>query len=249
MFAQADAGVAACDTKHQAATMAGPLVLVVDDELPMQKLLSIVLGANGLRTEEATSGAEALVRAASYNPDLVLLDLGLPDSDGIDVTRRLRAWMTAPILVLSARGREQDKVAVLDAGANDYLTKPFSNAELLARIRVWLRQTARATPDRDESTIEVGDFRIDLAQRVAGREVHLTPIEYKLLAALLRNAWRIMTHRQLLETTWGPGPRPGSGTQYLRVYMGRLRRKLEPDAAPPRYLLTEPGVGYRLRGA
>jgi two-component system KDP operon response regulator KdpE len=252
MFAPADAGVAACDTKHHAATMAGPLVLVVDDEPPMRKLLRVVLGANGLRTEEATSGAEALVRAASYNPDLVLLDLGLPDSDGIDVTRRLRAWMAAPILVLSARGREQDKVAVLDAGANDYLTKPFSNAELLARIRVWLRQTARAAPDRDESTIEVGDFRIDLAQRlvcVAGREVHLTPIEYKLLTTLMRNAGRIMTHRQLLETTWGPGPRPGSGTQYLRVYMGRLRRKLEPDAAPPRYLLTEPGVGYRLRGA
>jgi two-component system KDP operon response regulator KdpE len=227
-----------------------PLVLVVDDELPMQGLLRIVLRSGGLRTLEATCAAEAIERAAACNPDLVLLDLGLPDSDGIDVTRRLREWMAAPIIVISARGREQDKVAVLDAGANDYLIKPFANAELLARIRVWLRQTARVAAGGRESIIEVGDLRLDLARRlvcVAEREVHLTPIEYTLFTTLMRNAGCVMTHRQLLETTWG---RPYTNkTQYLRVYMAQLRRKLEPDTALPRYLLTEPGVGYRIRAA
>ncbi len=227
---------------------AKPVVLVVDDDAPMQKLLRIVLTEGGLRPIEATTAADALAQAAGHNPELVLLDLGLPDCDGIDVTRRLREWMAAPILVISARGREQDKIAVLDAGANDYLTKPFANGELLARIRVWLRQTARVAPNRNDSVIEVGKLRIDLARRlvtVDGREVHLTPIEYKLFATLMRNPGRVMTHKQLLEATWGP--RCGSETQYLRVYMGQLRRKLEPGATLPHYLLTEPGIGYRLR--
>ena len=167
----------------------------------------------------------------------------------IDVTRRLREWMTAPILVISARGREQDKVAVLDAGANDYLTKPLSHGEMLARIRVWLRQTARGVANDSESVIDVGDLRVDLGKRVvsaAGRELHLTPIEYKLLLTLVRQRDRVLTHRQLLEAVWGP--RCARKTQYLRVYMGHLRKKLEQDPARPRYLLTEPGVGYQIRG-
>jgi two-component system KDP operon response regulator KdpE len=228
---------------------AGPLVLVVDDEGPTQTLLRIVLNSSGFRTVEAHSGAEALERAAAYNPDLVLLDLGLPDSDGLDVTRGLREWMIAPILVISARGREQDKVAVLDAGANDYLTKPLSNGELLARIRVWLRQIARDAANDGESVIDVGDLRVDLGRRVvsaAGRELHLTPIEYKLLVTLVHHRERVLTHRQLLEAVWGP--RFARQTQYVRVYMGHLRKKLEQDPAHPRYLLTEPGVGYRVRG-
>ena len=241
------AAAAATPTLVEAA--AGPLVLVVDDEGPTQTLLRIVLNSSGFRTVEAHSGAEALECAAAYNPDLVLLDLGLPDSDGLDVTRGLREWMIAPILVISARGREQDKVGVLDAGANDYLTKPLSNGELLARIRVWLRQIARDAANDGESVIDVGDLRVDLGRRVvsaAGRELHLTPIEYKLLVTLVHHRERVLTHRQLLEAVWGP--RFARQTQYVRVYMGHLRKKLEQDPAHPRYLLTEPGVGYRVRG-
>jgi two-component system KDP operon response regulator KdpE len=248
MFAQADMGPPL--EANRESTPPAPLVLVVDDERAMQKLLHVVLTAHGLRTVEALSGSEALERAATYNPDLVLLDLGLPDADGVDVAKRLREWMAAPIVVVSARGHEQDKVAVLDAGGNDYLTKPFANSELLARIRVWLRQTARVAANSSETVVEVGELRVDLGRRivtVAGREVHLTPIEYKLFATLMRHSGRVMTHRQLLELAWGRNY--GNETQYLRVYMGRLRRKLEHDAAVPRYLLTEPGVGYRLRDA
>jgi two-component system KDP operon response regulator KdpE len=221
------------------------MVLVVEDEPSMQELLRIVLRGSGFGTLEATSGAEALAVAASDNPDLVLLDLGLPDSDGIEVTRRLREWMAAPILVISARWKEHDKVTVLDAGADDYLTKPFANTELLARMRVWLRQTARAAPP--QAIIAVGNLRIDLDRRLvwaAGREVHLTPIEYALFATLMRNAGRIVTYGQLLETTWGP--QCATKIHYLRVYMAQLRRKLEPEGGLSRYLLTEPGVGYRL---
>jgi two-component system, OmpR family, KDP operon response regulator KdpE len=244
MIAQADATVAA-DNTRQGAAVAGPLVLVVDDDAATQTMLRIVLNVNGLRTMAARSGAEALERAAAVNPDLVLLDLGLPDSNGLEVTRRLREWMFAPILVISARGQERDKVSLLDAGANDYLTKPIASGELLARIRVWIRRTAADTPEG--AVIEVGDLRVDLGRRLvtkAGRELHLTPIEYKLFVTLMRNRGRVMTHRQLLEATWGRGYT--NQTQYLRVYMGQLRRKLEQDTARPRYLLTEPGVGYRV---
>ncbi len=224
-------------------------MLVVEDELRMQRLLHAMLSTTGLRTDVVTLGAEAIERAANGNQDLILLDLGLPDYDGIELIRRLRAHMTAPIIVVSGRGHEQDGVAVLDAGANDYLMKPFSHAELLARIRVWLRQTPRAVPGRDEWII-VGDLRLDLSQRlvdVGGREVHLTPTEYKLFETLMRNAGRVLTYRRLLEATWGPSH--GLETQHLRVYIRFLRRKLEPDAARPRYLFTEHGVGYRLRAA
>ncbi len=243
-------GSATAPREGERATTAntGPLVLVVDDEAPIQKMLRIVLRGNGFRTVEATSAAEALAHAATYNPDLVLLDLGLPDSDGLDVARRLREWATVPILVISARGSEQEKVGVFDAGANDYLTKPFTTGELLARIRVWLRQMARVTPDGDESVVEVGELRIDFARRlafVAGREVHLTVTEYKLFAALMRHEGCVMTSKELLTTVWGP--HHPKDTQYLRVYMGRLRKLFERDPARPRYLMTETGVGYRLR--
>jgi two-component system KDP operon response regulator KdpE len=229
--------------------IAGPLLLVVEDDPRMQKMLQIVLGSHGLRTEHVRSGREAVVAAASYHPDLVLLDPELPDSDGVDVIRRLRDWMTAPILVVSGRDLEKEKVAALDAGANDYLTKPFGTEELLARIRVWIRELARVASDRAESTIDIGDLHIDLQRRlvsVAGRSVHLTPLEYKLFATLMRNPERVMSHGELLAAAWGPGHR--TDTQYLRVYMGRLREKVESGAAR-HYFLTEPRVGYRLHAA
>ncbi len=229
-------------------TTAGALVLVVEDEHPMRRFLQSVLGDHGFRTVLATHGAEALSQASAYNPDFVLLDLGLPDIDGIEVTKRLREWLAAPIVVISARGQEGDKISALDVGANDYVTKPFATGELLARMRVWMRQAARGDRDAGEPTIELGDLRIDLAKRhvtVAGRMVHLTPTEYKLFGLLMRNAGRVMTHRQLLEATWGPSY--ANETQYVRVYMGQLRQKLEENPARPRYLVTEPGVGYRIR--
>jgi two-component system KDP operon response regulator KdpE len=249
-FPAAPSDTSICPAKAQSTTAAapGPLVLIVDDESQMRRMLRIVLVASGFRTVDATSGTEALAQAWNYNPDLVLLDLGLPDVDGLEVTRRLREWMTAPILVISARGQEQDKVELLDIGANDYVTKPFATGELLARVRVWLREITRVGNDGVESYIDVGDFRIDLARRlvfVAGREVHLTATEYKLFATLMRNAGRVMGHRQLLEATWGPAY--ANETHYLRVYMRNLRQKLGDSASRPRYLVTESGIGYRLR--
>ncbi|MBV9945273.1 MAG: winged helix-turn-helix domain-containing protein, partial [Myxococcales bacterium] len=188
-----------------------------------------------------------LAIASTHHPDVVLLDLGLPDLDGVEVTRRLREWATTPILILSARGQDQDKVAALDAGADDYLTKPFSVPELLARIRVAARHAAERG-DKKEPVFAAGDLRIDLANRtvtLAGSEVRLTPIEHKLLAALARKAGRVLTYQQLLKEVWGP--RYLTHKQYLHVYMGHLRSKLERDPGKPRFLLTEPGVGYRLK--
>ena len=225
-----------------------PLLLIVEDDTQMRKFLRASLSSHGYRLVEATNGAEGLSQAASYNPDLILLDLGLPDIDGLEVTKRLREWATAPIIVISARGQEDDKINALDAGADDYLTKPFGTGELMARIRVALRHAARAGQERTEPVLKVGDLSVDLDKRtvfVAGAEVHLTPIEYKLLAVLLKNAGKVLTHRQLLKDVWGPGY--ANNTQYLRVYMVQLRHKLEADAARPRYLVTEPGVGYRLK--
>lgn len=226
-----------------------PLLLVVEDDVQMRKFLRASLSSHGYRLVEATSGEEATTQAAAYNPDLVLLDLGLPDIDGLEVTQRLREWATAPIIVISARGQEDDKIKALDSGADDYLTKPFGTGELLARIRVALRHAARVGQERSEPVLTVGELSVDLDKRTvhrAGVEVHLTPIEYKLLATLLKNAGKVMTHRQLLKEVWGPGNT--NNTQYLRVYMVQLRHKLETDAARPRYLVTEPGVGYRLKG-
>jgi len=225
-----------------------PLLLVVEDDTQMRKFLRASLSSHGYRLVEAVNGSEGLTQAASYNPDLILLDLGLPDMDGLLVTKRLREWASAPIIVISARGQEDDKINALDAGADDYLTKPFGTGELLARIRVALRHSARSRQERSEPILTVGELSIDLDKRtvhVAGREVHLTPIEYKLLATLLKNAGKVLTHRQLLKEVWGPGY--ANNTQYLRVYMVQLRHKLEVDAARPRYLVTEPGVGYRLK--
>jgi two-component system KDP operon response regulator KdpE len=227
----------------------GPLVLVVEDEPQMLRFLRASLASHGYALAEAGTAAEAVALATSRGPELVLLDLGLPDEDGVVLTRRLREWSRVPIIVISARGREADKVAVLDAGADDYLTKPFGVSELLARMRVALRhvQQAAGTP---APVIEIGPLRIDLARRevkLDGTEVHLTPIEYRLLTLLARNAGRVLTHTQILKEVWGPGH--ASETHYLRVYMAQLRRKIEVEPARPRLLQTEPGVGYRLREA
>ena len=223
-----------------------PRILVIDDEAPIRKFLRISLESAGFAPAEAESAEQGLREAATSPPDAVILDLGLPDADGLDVIRRLREWTTVPIIVLSARGRESDKIAALDGGADDYLTKPFGAGELLARLRVALRHAARTTASA-EPVFAVGAMRVDLAARrvvVGDREVHLTPTEYRLLATLIRNAGKVVTHRQLLKEVWGPGS--VEENQYLRVYLGQLRRKIELDPTRPSYLLTEPGVGYRL---
>lgn len=230
-------------------TTPGPLVLVVEDDAHMRRFLRASLTAHGYRLVETTTGKDALAQATAYNPDLVLLDLGLPDMDGLVVTRNLREWSAVPIIVISARGQEQDKIDALDGGADDYLTKPFGTGELLARLRVALRHAERVGRE-PEPAITVGDLRIDLAKREVfsgDAEVHLTPLEYKLFAILMKHAGKVLTHRQLLKEVWGPTY--VDQTQYLRVYMVQLRHKLERDPARPRYLVTEPGVGYRLRAS
>jgi len=230
------------------ATVPERLVLLVEDEPQMRRFLRAALVGHGYRLAEAETGSAALTEAATRNPEVVLLDLGLPDMDGIEVTRRLREWSQIPIIVISARGQEKDKVTALDAGADDYLTKPFGVDELLARMRVARRHHEALAGGDEEAVFTRGEIRVDLARRqvfVGGEEKHLTPTEYRLLAALVRNAGKVLTHRHLLKEAWGPAY--ASETQYLRVYMGQLRHKLEPDPARPRYLVTEPGVGYRLR--
>jgi len=227
---------------------AGPLVALIEDEPQMRRFLRAALAPRGFRLLEASSAAEGELAVASHNPELVLLDLGLPDRDGIELARRLRAFTQVPILVLSARGREADKVEALDAGADDYLTKPFGVPELLARMRVALRHAARAAGEPAEQVLEIGAVRVDFARRevaLSGREVRLTPIEWKLLALFARNAGKLVTHRQILREVWGPGA--GHQTHTVRVHMAALRRKLEADPARPRLLVTEPAVGYRLR--
>jgi two-component system KDP operon response regulator KdpE len=223
-----------------------PLVLVIDDEPQMRRFLRVSLANGGYRVIEASTGSEGLLHATDKNPSIILLDLELPDQDGLNVAASLREWSKAPIIVLSARGREEDKVTALDQGADDYLTKPFGVSELLARIRVALRH--RTPPDAGSPEFSVGELRVDLSRRqvfVRGADVHLTPIEYKLLALLIKNAGRVVTHRQLLRDVWGPSY--VEHTQYLRVYMGQLRHKLEENPNRPRFLITEPGVGYRLK--
>jgi two-component system KDP operon response regulator KdpE len=225
-----------------------PLVLVVEDDRRMRKYLQTTLRDHHFRVVEASTGAEALTQAASHNPDMVILDLVLPDLDGVHVTARLREWTAVPILVLSAHDQERDKVTVLDAGANDFLTKPFATGELLARMRVWLRHMQRAEPDSLRSILDIGALRIDFEKRLAfvsGAEVRLTPTQYKLLTVMMRNAGKVMTHEQILFQVWGPAYT--KETQYLRVYINKLRQKLEKDPARPRYFVTEPGIGYRLR--
>jgi two-component system KDP operon response regulator KdpE len=223
-----------------------PLLMLIEDELPIRRFLRSSLTAEGYRLEEAETGEKALKMAARQPPDLVLLDLGLPDLDGQDVLRRLREWLHAPIIVLSARDQEKQKVAALDGGADDYLTKPFSAAELLARIRVALRHSARVAGEPESATFESGDLKVDLAARrvvANGREVHLTPLEFKLLATLVQHAGKVLTHHFLLKEVWGPLQQE---PHHLRVFMASLRRKVEVDPAQPRHLQTEQGVGYRL---
>lgn len=223
----------------------GTVVLLIEDEVPTRRFLRAALAADAYTLVEAGTAREGLAQAASRNPDLILLDLGLPDADGIEVTRQLREWSRRPIIVLSARGQERDKVDALDAGADDYLTKPFSVPELLARMRVALRHASGG--EGEDAEFRTGTLTIDRARRVVrvrGVEVHLTPTEYRLLLTLAGHAGRVLTHRQLLHEVWGPG-RVGQD-HYLRVYMAQLRAKLELDPARPEYLRTEPGVGYRL---
>jgi two-component system KDP operon response regulator KdpE len=225
-----------------------PTVLVVEDEEQMRKFVRISLTANGYRVIEAKTGSEGLAQAVAHTPELVLLDLGLPDMDGIQVVRKLREWNTEPIIIISARGQEESKVEALDTGADDYLTKPFGSAELLARLRVALRHAARAR-DVPSTVVAIGeDIRVDLARRLVflkDEEVHLTQTQYKLLVVLVKHAGMVMTHRHLLEQVWGPGH--AQQMQYLRVYMTQLRHKLEKDPAQPRHFVTETGVGYRLK--
>jgi two-component system KDP operon response regulator KdpE len=225
---------------------ANPVILLIEDERQMRRFLRVSLSANGYELVEAETAEAGMTLAASHNPELVLLDLGLPDVDGLEVTQRLREWTHVPIIVISARGQEEDKIKALDAGADDYLTKPFGVGELLARIRVALRRASAA--DDGEAVFTLGDLKVDLGRRqvlMADKEVHLTPIEYKLLALLVKHAGRVLTHRQILREVWGP--HHSEQTQYLRVYMGQLRHKLEANPSRPQYLVTEPGVGYRLR--
>jgi two-component system KDP operon response regulator KdpE len=227
---------------------AGPLILVIEDEMPIRRFLRATLTNRGYHLIEAATAKEGIEKVATQQPDLVILDLGLPDLDGLEVTRQLREWTTLPIIVLTARGQEQDKVTALDAGADDYLTKPFGVNELLARIRVALRHVGRSGENPEEAIFTVGQLRVDLARRqvfLDGQEVHLTPIEYKLLASLVRYAGKVVTHRQLLREVWGPGYEDESN--YLRVHMVQLRHKLEADPTRPRYIVTELGIGYRLR--
>ncbi|MHB0875778.1 MAG: response regulator [Anaerolineae bacterium] len=221
-----------------------PVVLVVDDELQVRRFLRTSLGASGYAVHESTTGQEALAQAALLRPDVVILDLGLPDMDGLEVLRRLREWTQVPVIVLSVRSSDEDKIALLDAGADDYLTKPFSTGELLARLRVLQRHTV---PAGAEPVFHSGRLTVDLPRRtvqVEGRPVKLTATEYSLLRLMVQHAGRVLTHRQILREVWGP--QYEEETQYLRVYVAQLRRKLEANPANPELILTEPGVGYRL---
>lgn len=222
-------------------------ILLIEDETQIRRFLRMTLEAEGISVAEAASGEQGLLAAQQRRPDLVILDLGLPDLDGMDVIGRLRAFSAMPILVLSARSAEAQKVRALDAGADDYLTKPFGNSELMARIRVHLRKRA-SLPEAGALPFAFGDICIDFEQRQvsrAGQPVHLTPIEFKLLEAMVQNAGKVLTHTYLLRAVWGTGH--AERAHYLRIYMGHLRQKLEHDPARPAHIVTETGVGYRLR--
>jgi two-component system KDP operon response regulator KdpE len=224
-----------------------PAVLVIEDEPQIRRFIRATLVNQHYRVHEATTAAEGLIEAGTRQPDIVIVDLGLPDLDGLEVITRLREWSQVPIIVVSARGQERDKVAALDAGADDYLSKPFGVGELLARMRVALRHAGQTAGEGVTSLFTHAGLEVDLLRRVVrveGQEVHLTPIEYRLLTTLVKHAGRVLTRRQLLTEVWG-APYEDRG-HYLHVYMGHLRRKIEVNPAQPRHLLTEPGVGYRL---
>jgi two-component system, OmpR family, KDP operon response regulator KdpE len=226
--------------------MANTLVLVVDDEVSIRRFLKVTLTAQGYRVTEAATGQAALSLAATQKPDIIILDLGLPDIDGVKVTRSLREWAATPIIILSVRSSEADKIAALDAGADDYLTKPFSVGELMARIRASLR---RAAGPPSEPIFAVGDLRIDLGLRtitLSGKDIQLTPTEYELLRVLVSNAGKVLTHHFLLREVWGSGYE--EEFHMLHVNVSNLRHKIEPEPARPRFIITEPGVGYRFKG-
>jgi len=223
----------------------GPNILVIDDERAIRRFLQTSLTAHGCTVFEAANGREGLEAVVAKRPDLVILDLGLPDMDGIDIIRQLREWSQIPIVILSVREREADMIAALDAGADDYLTKPFSMGELIARLRATLR---RAVKSSEEPVFTTGELTVDMVGRVvtvAGEETQLTPTEYDLLKLLVLNAGKVLTHQQILRQVWGPGY--AGDLHLLRVNISNLRRKIEPDTSRPHYLVTEPGVGYRLR--
>ena len=225
----------------------GARILVIDDENEIRRMLQVGLSAHEYTLGEATSGKEGLNQVLIFHPDLVILDLGLPDMDGLDVLRRLREWSQVPVIVLTVRDREGDKVSALDGGADDYVTKPFNMGELLARIRVAMRHAARS---EDEPVLVFDDLTLDLSRRIVllkQQEIKLTPTEYEILKYLALHAGRVVTHGQLLRAVWGPNYQ--EHTQYLRVYIGQLRRKIEADQARPRFITTEPGVGYRFISA
>ncbi len=229
----------------EAAAQPTSAVLVIDDEPQIRRLLRVTLEANGYRVLDAATGQDGIVQAAQWRPDVILLDLGLPDLDGLSVLKRLREWSHVPVIALTVRDREADKVAALDNGADDYVTKPFSTGELLARMRVALRH---AQPAPEAAVFRTGPLEVDLVARVVtvkGREVKLTATEYSLLRLFVQHAGKVLTHRQILREVWGPAN--VEQTHYLRVYMAHLREKLEANPAQPELLLTEPGVGYRLQ--
>jgi two-component system KDP operon response regulator KdpE len=220
-------------------------ILVVDDEPAIRKFLHVTLKSQGYSVAEASTGKDGISSVSSHLPDVIILDLGLPDIDGVEITRMLRQWTNVPIIILSVRGEDNDKIAALDAGADDYLTKPFSVGELLARIRAALR---RSGPTADEPVFTVGQLEIDFPRRLVKlnkNEVQLTPNEYNILRLLVANAGRVLTHHQLLTRVWGPGYQ--QDTHLLQVNISNIRRKIEPDPTQPTYIVTEPGVGYRLK--
>ena len=229
-------------------TTASPIIVVIEDDPAIRLFLRTGLGAHGFKVFEADSGRSGIIEAGVRKPDLIILDLGLPDMDGVAVIKAIRAWSSLPIIILSARSSEQHKIDALDAGADDYLTKPFGLGELLARIRVALRHSV-SSPEQDQSGIfSTGALKVDLLKRqvaVGDRDVHLTPIQYRLLSLLIKNAGKVLTHQYILKEVWGPSYKDNS--HYLRIYMSQLRQKLETDPAQPQYLLTESGVGYRLK--
>lgn len=222
----------------------GPIVLIIDDEVQIRRLLRLSLDAHGYQVREATTGQEGLQQAALVRPDLIILDLGLPDMDGFEVIKKIREWCQTPVIVLSVRNSERDKIDLLDAGANDFITKPFGMGELLARMRAALRHSL---PDTSEGIFRIADLSIDFSKRLVvknGNELKLTPTEYSLLRYLAQHAGKVLTHNQIVRELWGLNAQPDSS--YLRVYVLQLRRKIEDDPANPRLIITEPGVGYRL---
>lgn len=225
-------------------TTTGAKILIIDDEPQIRKLLRVTLNAHGFEAAEAPTGQEGLLQATMVRPDLIVLDLGLPDMTGMEVLDHIREWSQVPIIILTAQDQEQDKVAALDRGADDYVTKPFGMGEFMARMRVALRHIAKT---QDEPVLKLGHLVIDLSKRSAllsDEKLKLTPTEYDLLKVLALNAGRVMTHKQLLKQVWG-GEQYESDSQYLRVYVGHLRKKIEVDPTRPKYILTEPGIGYR----